>query len=162
MISFPGFPGVAPNILSIGTILAVYLFLYLRKSKMFLNIELSYCAITPQSKTMKQTLNSEKNNNTESMPRATLIVPYSQEMKNGKLLADILEASAQRKEKVLKAKYTQETVVTLMKLLRDALTKITSVPNDKTLIVFVSPVLEKCYFITPEKKLTMPSVEIQK
>lgn len=108
--------------------------------------------------TMKQALNSEKNSNMDSMPRATLIVPYSQEMKNSKLLAAILEAEAQTKEKVLKAKYSKETVATLMKLLRDALSKITSVPNDKTLMVFVSPVMEKSYFIAPEKKLAMPSV----
>ena len=44
---------------------------------------------------MKQALNSEKNSNMDSMPRATLIVPYCQEMKNSKLLADILEAEAQ-------------------------------------------------------------------
>lgn len=110
---------------------------------------------------MKQIMNSEKNINMESMPRATLILPYNLEMSNPKLLVDILESAVQKKEKELRTKYSIETVDSLIKKLRGALKKIKSIPNDKTLTVFVSPILQKSYFIEPPKKLFMPSVVVK-
>ena len=109
---------------------------------------------------MKQDINSEKKINMD-LPRATLIIPYCQEMKNPKLLFNILENAAQKKEKVLTLKYSKEIVFSLMKKLRDALKKIKSIPNDKTLTIFISPVVEKSYFISPEKKLPKPDVRVR-
>ena len=102
---------------------------------------------------MKQFINSEENMDTDSMPRATLIVPYEQEMNNPKLLRDILESAVQKKEKVLTLKYSKEIVISLMRKLRDSLMKVKSIPNDKTLTIFVSPVLEKSYYTSLQKKI---------
>lgn len=109
---------------------------------------------------MKQGINSEKNTDMD-LPRATLIIPYCQEMKNPKFLFNILENAAQKKEKLLTAEYSKEIVFSLMKKIRDALKKIKAIPNDKTLTVFVSQFVEKSYFISPEKKLPRPAVLIR-
>ena len=106
---------------------------------------------------MKHVINSEENIDMD-IPRATLIVPYCREMKNPKLLVDILENALQKKEKSLTLKYSKEIVISLMKKLRNALMKIKSMPGDKTLTIFVSPVVEKSYYTAPQKELYMPSI----
>ncbi len=106
---------------------------------------------------MRKENNSSEGDDME-MPHATLLISYCKEMKHPQLLKDILENAAQKKEKVLMHKYPMEIVSSLMKKMRDTIDKINAVPNDKTIIIMVSPIVEKWYFIAPEKKLPRPDV----
>ncbi len=95
----------------------------------------------PQSRTTK-----------ESLPRISLVLPFESKMNKQDELFDLLTSEADKIEKELLRKYSQEKTLPLMKKLRRLIANIHSA-NNKSIGIFVSTALEKVYYFTPTPEL---------
>ncbi|MEO8820080.1 MAG: hypothetical protein ABI267_07775 [Ginsengibacter sp.] len=100
-----------------------------------------------------QTLNESKN-----FPRVSLVIPFSPEMTKKTGLAEVLASAADKAEKNLLKKYSEEKVSPVIKKLRLLTEKVECSKDEKTLAIFVSPFAEKIYYFTPSntRKIRLP------
>ena len=110
---------------------------------------------------MKQSTHSiKKKFGSELGPHHTLIIPFSPEMNNPKLLFKILESAGEKAEIEINLKYSKEQAFSLIKMIRVVLNEVKSIPNQKTLAIFISGFAKNVYFFTPTKTLPLPSVMV--
>lgn len=111
---------------------------------------------------MKQSHQSVKKEDPELGPHHTLIIPFSSEMNHPKRLVSLLETAGDKAEKEINERYSEEQALCLMTKLRGVLNEIKSIPNNKTLAIFISGFAKNVYFFTPTKELSIPSLRYGK
>jgi hypothetical protein len=89
----------------------------------------------------------------EGFPRVSIIIPYESKMDIQRTLTDMLKKAADKVEKELYTKYTEERLMPVMKKLRHFIAGIRCRKNKKSLCILVTPVTEKVYYFTPTKEL---------
>ena len=89
----------------------------------------------------------------EGFPRVSIIIPYESKMDIQRTLTDMLKTAADKVEKELYTKYTEERLMPVMKKLRHFIAGIRCRKNKKSLCILVSTVTEKVYYFTPTKEL---------
>jgi hypothetical protein len=99
---------------------------------------------------MKNKINrTEVPNSGENVPRISLIIPFDPKMKNQSGLFNLLTAAADKTEKELMVKYSKEEIIPVIEKLRHLIKSIVCTPHEKSLGIFVSPLMEKVYYFTP-------------
>lgn len=111
---------------------------------------------------MKKNKITQKDTEMEGQPRFSLIIPFSPAMRNPKLLLSLLNSAAERAEKDILVKYPKDQASPLINKLRDAIQEVESVPDEKTLAIFVSLSSKKIYYFSPTEREYMPPVLVQK
>lgn len=91
--------------------------------------------------------------NAEGFPRVSILIPYESKMAIQRTLTDMLKMAADKVEKELCSKYTEERLIPVMKKLRHFIEGIRCGKTKKSLCILVSPVTEKVYYFTPTKEL---------
>lgn len=109
---------------------------------------------------MEKITKSGENNGLRVGPRFSLLIPFSNAMKNPPFLIEILTAAVLKAEKEIILKNSKQNADYLIKNLRSVVKDLKSVPNEKTLAIFISKSSKKVYFFTPTKKLPIPSVRM--
>ena len=89
----------------------------------------------------------------ESQPRISLILPFELKMNQEKSLFDLLTLSADKIEKELRVSYSEERTTPVMKKLRHLIAGIHCQPNNQSIAILVSPLMEKVYFFTGTREL---------
>jgi len=89
----------------------------------------------------------------ESQPRVSLILPFELKMNQEKGLFDLLTLSADKIEKELRLRYSEERTMPVIKKLRHLIAGIHCQPNNQNIGIFVSPFIEKVYFFTGTREL---------
>ena len=98
----------------------------------------------------------------ENSLQASLIVPFNEEMRKQGGLLRLLASATEKAAKEIMMKYPKEQATLLINKLHDATEEVIAIPNEKTLVIFVSRFAKKIYFFTPTKRLYMPSVLVRK
>lgn len=106
---------------------------------------------------MQQNIHSGKKNDLVG-PRFSLLIPYTAEMAQPKLLSNLLKSAGGKGEKEISIKYSKEQGFPLIQGLREVIRGIKHVPYNKTLAIFISRFTKNVYFFTPTKSLAMPSL----
>lgn len=111
---------------------------------------------------MKKNKITQKDTEMEGQPRYSLIIAFSPAMRNPKLLLNLLTTAGARAEKDILLKYSEDQASPLISKLRDAIHEVQSVPDEKTLAIFVSRDSKKIYYFSPTEREYMPPVLVQK
>ena len=91
---------------------------------------------------------SEMPNVEASVPRVSLIIPFEAKMKKQPELFNLLSAPTDKIERDLRKVYPEERALPVIKKLRHLMEGISSVQEGKSIVIFVSPMVEKLYFVT--------------
>ena len=107
---------------------------------------------------------TEITNSEESFPRISLIIPFDRKMRSQPDLFNLLTAAADKTEKELMIDYPEESILPVIKKLRCLIKSMVSIPDEKSIGIFVSPLTEKVYYFTPSNpsKDYFPPVLVQR
>jgi len=103
-------------------------------------------------KSLKKDL--EMPNAAHSFPQISLVFPFELKMNQEIPLTDMLTLAADKEEKRLTSKYTEERVEPVMKKLRHLIAGIHCRQDKMSLCLLVSPLTEKVFYFTPTKELS--------
>ena len=82
---------------------------------------------------------------TEYLPRISLVIPFELKMNKKPELDAILTSAANKVEKELKKNYREEKVMPVIEKLRRLIKDIHD-PHNKSIGIFVSPLMERVYY----------------
>ena len=84
----------------------------------------------------------------ENLPRISLIIPFESKMNKKAELDYKLTTAADNIEKELMESYPEEKVTPVVKKLRRIIKDFNYQGHDKSIAIFVSPLIEKVYYFT--------------
>jgi len=88
----------------------------------------------------------EMPDDTESLPRISLIIPFELKMNKKTELHKMLTSAADKIEKELRENYPEEKALPVIKKLRRLIEHIHYEAHNKSIAIFVSPLTEKVYY----------------
>lgn len=107
--------------------------------------------------------NLPESDDRNNFPCASLVIPFDSKMKKQPGLFNLLTTAADKTEKELMVNYSKERVVPVIKKLRCLIKNMVCKVNEKSIAIFVSPLMKKVYYFTPSNpsKDYFPSVLVQ-
>lgn len=88
----------------------------------------------------------------KNLPHVSLIIPFHPEMTKKTGLLKLLASAADKAERDLLKKHSEEIATPVIKKLRCLIENVECSKNEKTLAIFVSPFHEKVYYFTPSNR----------